>query len=62
MCLYCAPEYLLLSFVLYIEVIDKTWCEYKSIQTMDYAVNLGLITSNKSAIKAVLTQCLTMAS
>ena len=34
-------------FALYIDVyvIDKTWCEYECNQTMDYALNTGLITS-----------------
>ena len=44
LCLYCAPDNLVLTCALYIEVyvIDNTWCEYQSNQTNKYAVNLGL--------------------
>ena len=36
---------------------DKTWCEYEPNETMDNAVNPGLIRSKTHAIKAVLTVC-----
>ena len=47
MCLYCAPDYLVPTFVLYIEVyvIYKTCGEYEPNQTADYVVNPGLIKS-----------------
>ena len=51
------PTPLVPNFVLYIDIydIDKTWCEYKPNQNMDYAVkNPVLITTNITVIKAVL--------
>ena len=56
-CLYYAPDHLVPIFVLYIEVIDKTWCEYEPNQATNYALNSGLIMSktpvNNSCIKIV---------
>ena len=51
--LYCTPEHFVLIFVLYVEVyvIDKTRCEYEPNETMDYAVNPGLIMRKTPAIK-----------
>ena len=64
MCLYCTPEYLVLILVLYIKVYiaDMIWCKYEPNQNTDYDVNPGFIMSKAHAIKAVLTQCLIMAS
>ena len=60
MCLYCAPDHLVLICVLHIEVcvIDKMLCEYEPNQATDYAINVGLIMSktpvNNACIKLIV--------